>query len=184
MPDIKTKQQKAAERAEVLENMTDEEKALYRKRKTHVSMNHEWKRFFETMNGDDLKELIIGIINYDETGEMPELNNPNTFAVFVGFIKRFLDSLFDDWCYTCYTTSCKGAKGGKTKALNYMIVEQCNKAFHTLEYKGVPFAELIKDDSVGWNKLVNAGSTELEINKLKMKIADIRKRCESEYQIE
>lgn len=183
MTDTKSKQQKAAERAELLENMTDDEKAIYRKRKTYVSMNHDWKNFFETMKAEDLKELIIAIINYDETGEMPKLKNPANFAVFVGFIKKFLDTLFDDWCVTCYTASSKGGKGGKAKAINAKIVDECIKYFQCTDILGVPITELVKNDGVGWNKLARI-TNDNTIQTYKNKIAEIRKQCESEYQNE
>ena len=84
----KTKQQKANERAEILENMEDAERELYRSRKTYVSILHQWKDFFQDSDGDEVKELLLAIIDYDATGEEPVFKNKLNQRVFNGFIKN------------------------------------------------------------------------------------------------
>ena len=166
------RQQKAAERAELLESIPESEKELFRKRKSYVSIRHEWRNFFENMSGDDVKELILGIIDYDETGNPPELKNPVNIAVFTGFIKAFLDSVFDEWLYTCVIAKAKGKAGGEKRAANAGIVRRYKEKFGTDNYNGVPIRELLNPNAPGWQALKESGATSLEIATLRQQIKE------------
>lgn len=175
----KTKQQKANDRAEMLENMEDCDRELYRKRKTYLSIPHSWKDFFQDSDGEDVKELLLGIIDYDETGKEPEFTDKLNQRVFNGFIKKTLDQNFDDWCITCHTNKTNGEKGPKARAINQKVKELFKARYKADCYDGVKVAELL--NNVDNLQSVLPEHTDMEINKLKADLLNFRKQAEEEY---
>ena len=178
----KTKQQKANERAEILENMEDSERTLYRSRKSYVSILHQWKDFFQDSDGDEVKELLLAIIDYDATGEEPVFKHKLNQRVFNGFIKKSLDQNFDDWCITCFNSRNNGEKGPKAKAIIRRVTELFKAKYHADVYAGIKVAVLLKNiDNL---ESVLAGASNNEINMLKNDILSYRNQAEKEYKDE
>jgi len=178
----KTKQQKANDRAVMLETMENEDRELYRKRKSYVSVQHSWKDFFADSEGDEVKELVLAIINYDETGEEPKFEYKLNQRVFNGFIKRTLDASFDDYCITCHQAKNNGLKGPKAKAIIRRVTELFKAKYKADVYGGIRIAELMKNiDNL---KSVLSGSTDREINVLKTDLQTFLNQAEKEYQEE
>ena len=179
----KTKAQRAAERAEILENMTKEEKEVYRKRKRYVGVQHEWKTFFQNMDAEEARDLLLAIITYDEIGEIPESLDKTSLMIFTGCMKSFLDSLLDEWYLTCQSAKAKGDAGTKARMINKLMLQKLAAYYHAPEYKGITFDKLLKDNAPGWKELENDSEvTALEIKQLKDKIQEIRSESETEYQ--
>ena len=179
----KTKAQRAAERAEILENMTKEEKEVYRKRKRYVGVQHEWKTFFQNMDAEEARDLLLAIITYDEIGEIPESLDKTSLMIFTGCMKSFLDSLLDEWYLTCQSAKAKGDAGTKARMVNKTMLQKLAAYYHAPEYKGITFDKLLKDNAPGWKELENDSEvTALEIKHLKDKIQEIRSESETEYQ--
>ena len=182
MADIKAKHEKAAERAEILENMEEDERAVYRKRKTYVSIPHEWKDFIIDSDGDEAKELFLAIITYDETGEVPVFKDGLNKRVFTGFMKRTLDQNFNDWCVTCHQAKNNGEKGPKAKAIIRRVTELFKAKYKADVFDNVKVADLLKNiDNL---QSVLAGHTVMELNTLQADILNFRKQAEEEYQNE
>ena len=178
----KTKAQRAAERAEILENMEEEEKEVYRKRKRYVGVQREWKNFFQNMEAEEARNLLLAIIAYDETGEIPESLDKTSLMIFTGCMKSFLDSLLDEWYLQCRSAKAKGDAGTKARSINKNLLQKLAAVYKSPEYNGVPFEKLLKDNAPGWSDLHNKGATTVEIQTLKETIKKIRSECEAEYQ--
>lgn len=174
------KQNRAAERAEVLESMTPEDREAFRKRKPYVAVRHDWKNYFTEMPAAEVKDLLLAIIEYDETGILPEFKNPMNAAVFAGFMKSFIDSLFDDFCYACYKARENGAKGGGQKALNTAIVSRYVEKFGSDTFQGVGIREIIKDKAAATRKLQIKGASKSNIDFIFSQVEEIRAEIESE----
>lgn len=178
------KVERAAERAETLENMTDEEKEAYRKRKRYVGVQHEWKSFFQEMEAEEVRKLLLAIIAYDERGEMPESLDKTSLMIFTGCMKSFLDSLLDEWYLTCRSAKAKGEAGVKARTINKNLTQRLAAKYGESNYNGVPYEKLLKDNAPEWNDLRNKGATDTEIKTLKEMIEELRSECEAEYEAE
>lgn len=137
--------EKAAKRAEILENLTDEEKEIFRKRKSYVGVCHAWRDYFSELTGEEAKELILAVIDYDSTGEVPQLSQGANRIIFKGFIKSFLDNLFNEWCLSCYQNMKNG--GGKITAIKKLTVQKLNAKYGSDNIFGIRFSELLKKDN-------------------------------------
>ena len=94
-----TKQQYASNRADTLEGITEEERKKLRSRKTWVSIPHSWGSFFKQSDSDTVKRMVMGILDYSQTGEEPDFVNDDEKSIFGAFFKPVLDKDFDDYCY-------------------------------------------------------------------------------------
>ena len=94
-----TKQQYASNRADTLEGITEEERKKLRSRKTWVSIPHSWGSFFKQSDSDTVKRMVMGILDYSQTGEEPDFVNDEEKSIFGAFFKPVLDKDFDDYCY-------------------------------------------------------------------------------------
>ena len=94
-----TKQQYASNRADTLEGITEEERKKLRSRKTWVSIPHSWGSFFKQSDSDTVKRMVMGILDYSQTGEQPDFINDDEKSIFGAFFKPVLDKDFDDYCY-------------------------------------------------------------------------------------
>ncbi len=146
----KSKQQIAAERAEILEKLTDAEKELYRQRKEFISFQKNWREFFAAISGEETKELLLAIFDY-EAGKKPQIKSKMLNPVFMAMIKPVLDRSFADWCYSCHNNADKGGKGGETKAIRKLAVKMLIERTKTDNINGVLYEDLIKN--VGWDDL-------------------------------
>lgn len=175
----KSNEQRAAERAEVLENLSEEKKKSYRERKTYVGVAHSWRDYFVEMDGEDIKELILAIIDYDVTGEMPELSKGANKAIFKGFIKSFIDRLFDEWCYSCYRKGGSGSDGGKETAIRKITVKELTAHFRTTDLRGVPYEDLLRNDTEAWSNLQKITGDHFE--EYKKIVWETYGNCKKEY---
>lgn len=172
--------EKAAKRAEILENLTDEEKEIFRKRKSYVGVCHAWRDYFSELTGEEAKELILAVIDYDSTGEVPQLSQGANRIIFKGFIKSFLDNLFNEWCLSCYQNMKNG--GGKITAIKRMTIEKLTAKYHSNNISGIKFSDLLKKDNREYLlQLQKKESERFEIYK-----TDIEKtfeECKREYEL-
>ena len=179
--ETKTKSQRAAERAAILESLTDEDIATYRKRKVYVPVMHDWKDFFREMPAEEVKEMLLKIIEYDETGTLPKLKNPMNAAVFTGFMKNFIDNLFDDFCYTCYMAGSKGRNGGIANAINTKIAKLFIERHGREDIAGIDIKEIVRNPQKAFSSLEVKGMKRAEIAELKKALSEIRQEVEAEY---
>lgn len=154
----------AAMRAEILENLTPEQRLIYRKRKDSVALRHELLDYFKEANADDVKALIVAMIEYDMTGEMPCMNDPGLKIVFTSFLKPQIDKGFDNFCITCFKNQSKGKAGGDATARLRRLQEKLPETFYD-----VPTAKLIRNDNSAWNDLI-ARCTKQEAENVRKKI--------------
>ena len=175
----KTRQEQAAERAEILENMTEAEKELFRKRKEFISFQKDWRDYFAAISGNEAKEMVTAIFDYDMTGKTPKFTNKALEPVFKAMIKPVLDRGFNDWCFSCFMNANKGGKGGVMKAIRKLAVEMLIKRTKTDNINGIKYADLIKN--VGWDKLREQGLEDKELSNLRLAIDNAYEAAKQQY---
>ena len=164
----KSKQQLAAERAEILENLTESEKEIYRQRKEFISIQKNWRDYFAAISSEETQELLIAIFDYEETGKTPQFKSKMLKPVFTAMIKPVLDRGFADWCYSCHNNAEKGGKGGEIKAIRQLALKTLMERTQSDNVNGVKYADLLKN--VGWDKLREMGLSEKEVSNLQKAI--------------
>ena len=177
----KTRQELAAERAYILEHLSNEEIALFRKRKEYVSLQHSWREFFGSLEPELCKEFLLAILDYDIDGKLPNFANPLHDTIFNSLIKPVIDKLFNEWCLTCHYNYNKGSEGGKITAIRKRAVEMLIEELKTDNCNGVKFADLIKfDKAEGWQVLAER-IPEQDYQKLFRKVKAAYAKAETEY---
>ena len=175
----KSKSELAAERAEILENLTESERELYRQRKEYVSFQKNWREYFAAITAEETQELLIGIFDYEETGKPPQFKNKMLKPVFAAMIKPVLDRGFADWCYSCHNNAAKGGKGGEIKAIRQLALKMLMERTQADNIKGVKYADLLKN--VGWDKLKERGLSEKEFSNLQAVIEKAYEAAKQRY---
>ncbi len=168
------KAQSAADRAETLEGMTDEERQLYRSRKSFVYVRHDWKKYFDMAKPAAAQEMIKAIILYDETGEQPKFSDDMQSMMFESFFKPEIEKNFNEWCLSCHTNRVNGSLGGKARAANMAVVEAYQKQFKATEYSGIAIADIVRNENEAVSRLKENGCTDMEINVLLKRINEIK----------
>lgn len=174
-----SKAAKAAERAATLERMSEEDKALFRKRKTNVSMKREWKVFFETMSGDELKEMVLAIFEYDETGQVPDIKN---IAIFKGFIQGFLQTVLDDWYFACYQNSEYGKQGARIKKINAAILKALKEEQKADVFAGYAMSDIVRNPEKTFNLMAANGVPENNIKYIAKRYDELKTKFETEIE--
>lgn len=175
----KSKSELAAERAEILENLTESEKELYRQRKEFVSFQKNWREYFAAITAEETQELLIGIFDYEETGKPPQFKSKMLKPVFTAMIKPVLDRGFADWCYSCHNNAAKGGRGGEIKQIRRLTLKMLMERTKSDNISGVRFEDLLKN--VGWDKLKEIGLSESEVSALKKSISEMYETAKQQY---
>lgn len=74
---------------------------------------HSYEEQIKMLNGDEVKELVLAMINYDRDGETPKFNGILQMAF--SFIKTNLDIDLEKYEKICERNKKNGLKGGRPK---------------------------------------------------------------------
>lgn len=82
--------------------------------KQSVILYHDWFSVFESLPGDEVKELILAIIKYSQNGTEPEFNSSNLNIAWK-FIEIALRKDNEKYIEKCVRNAENGKKGGRPK---------------------------------------------------------------------
>lgn len=103
--------------------------------------------------------------------------------VFKAFIKPALDKSFDEYCYTCHMNRSKGGLGGRTKAINNMIVSAYIQSFKSDNYQDIKVADWLSNWNESCAKLKAKGGTDREVQYIQELLSELRENCEAQYDL-
>ena len=186
MADAKTiRQQQASRRAEILEGISDEKRALYRERKTHVNFQHSWLPFFQNSKAESVKEMVCAILEYDSLGKVPEFKDGYNTLSFMSFIRPVLDNAFDEWCFTCRNSEIGGKQGGRMRIIRTMFNEKYKERHGGRDsISGIKVTEYlsnVNDSTKFRNALLKAGVGVPDVSNLIKELQALHKECEAQY---
>lgn len=190
------KSKAAAERAELLESLTPEQRSKYRERRNKQG---EFMIGFDMFNfiredADDeesLKDgclLLLAVADYAESGEEPTFVDAATGEInkslrrtFKSFIKPKLDTSFDNYCLSCLKNEIKGKRGGDEAKIRRRIIDRIGEYFPNTQVKTL---WLLQNDAEAWQtieKTLVGGKMRAE-QQLKAAREEVLKELEKEAQ--
>ena len=159
---------KAAERAAILEGLTDEQKQRYRQRRSAFLFKYQMFDYLLEVSTQDRESLLKALHSYVKNGVVPAFENETTAALFKNWFKAEIDKDFNEYCYQCYCAENAGRKGAGARWELEKVLKKLPEKF-----LDVPAVKLVKGDAQAWQDLKNMSNDNV-VSETKAKIEKAR----------
>lgn len=171
-----TREEVAAERAALLEEITQEQISRYRDRRNRqgdIIVRKEVFDYVRQLCNDESDDesyrdgciLLLAAGEYAQTGEVPDFVDTSTGEInkalrriFNGFIRPRLDESFDNYCITCLKNERKGQTGATEAKIRKLMVQEIGETYGGRA--GVSTMQLIQNNKSAWERVakLNGGA--------------------------
>lgn len=159
---------KAADRAAILEGLTDEQKQRYRQRRSAFLFKFQMFDYLLEVGVQDREALLKALHSYVKDGVVPAFENDTTAALFKNWFKSEIDKDFNEYCYQCYCAENAGRKGAGARWVLEKVLKKLPE-----KVLDVPMVKLVKGDTQAWRDLKSMSSDNV-VNETKAKIEKVR----------
>lgn len=167
----RTREEVAAERAALLEEITQEQIGRYRERRNRQGDIIVRKEVFDYVrqlcNDEDESDdesyrdgciLLLAAGEYAQTGVVPDFVDTSTGEInkalrriFNGFIRPRLDESFDNYCIVCLKNERKGQTGATEAKIRKLMVQEIGETYGGKA--GVSTMQLIQNNKTAWERV-------------------------------
>lgn len=171
-----TREEIAAERAAMLEEITPEQISRYRERRNRqgdIIVRKEVFDYVRQLCNDESDDesyrdgciLLLAAGEYAQTGVVPDFVDTSTGKInkalrriFNGFIRPRLDESFDNYCLVCLKNERKGQSGATEAKIRKLMLQEIGDMYGGAA--GVSTLALIQNDVTAWKQVekLNGGA--------------------------